>query len=163
MKRTYITALLFCLLLSGCSNIGDHIKDPVTFYYIRSQTQYFDDSAVIVSEEREASGHKGDLSYLLAIYLMGPIQEDRLSPLPPGTKLYNVSTGQEEIEIRLSDLDDVLSDSEYTLAASCLAKTCFGQTEIDRVVVVSGERTVVLTRDSIYEFDNIPEATEEIT
>ena len=58
MKRTYITALLFCLLLSGCSNIGDHIKDPVTFYYIRSQTQYFDDNAVIVSEEREASGHK---------------------------------------------------------------------------------------------------------
>lgn len=162
MKRTYIIVLLFCLILSGCSNIGDHIKDPVTFYYIRSQTQYFDDNAVIVSEEREASGHKGDLSYLLAIYLMGPIQEDRLSPLPPGTKLYNVSTGQEEIEIRLSDLDDVLSDAEYALAGSCLAKTCFGLAEIDRVVVVSGERTVVLNRDSIYEFDNIPDATEEI-
>ena len=163
MKRKICIVFLSCLILSACGNLGERIKEPVTFYYVRSQTLYFSNDGVIVSEEREASGHRGDLSYLLAIYLMGPIQEDHLSLLPAGTKLYNISTGPEETEIRISDLDDTLSDAEYALACACLAKTCFGLTETDRITVVSGERAVVFTKDSIYESDNIPMATEDVS
>ena len=161
MKRKLCVFFLFCMLLSACGNMGERIKEPVTFYYVRSQAQYFADDGVIVSEEREASGHRNDLSYLIAIYLMGPIQKDHRSPLPSGTKLYNVSTSPEGTEIRLSDLDDILSDAEYALASACLAKTCFGLTETNRITVVSGERSVLLTKDSISESDTIPKSTEE--
>ena len=161
MKRAFCVFLFFCMMLSACGNFGERIKQPVTFYYVRSQSQYFTNDGVIVSEEREASGHRNDLSYLLAIYLMGPIQEDHRSPLPEGTKLYTVSPGAESTEIRLSDLDDLLSDADYALACACLAKTCFGLTETEEVTIFSGERSLSLTADSMYEFDNIPETTEE--
>ena len=71
MKRIVCMILALCFLLSGCGSFGARIREPVTFHYLCADYQE-KLCCVIVSEEREASGHSGDLSYLLALYQMGP-------------------------------------------------------------------------------------------
>ena len=65
--------LSLCFLLSGCGFFGERIREPVTFYYLCADYQE-KLCCVIVPEEREASGHSGDLSYLLALYQIGPAE-----------------------------------------------------------------------------------------
>jgi len=89
MKQFLAFVILICFLFSGCQLVGERIKEPVTFYYI--QGDYQDAlSDAIASEIREASGHLDDLSYLMALYLMGPTEENHISPLPRGTRIYVV-------------------------------------------------------------------------
>ena len=57
MKRLICLLVASCILLSGCSGIGEWIKEPVTFYYVREDYQK-DMEQVIVSEVLEASGHR---------------------------------------------------------------------------------------------------------
>ena len=68
MKR-WIAAFLSCLLLSGCGNLTGGLHDTVTFYYVRSDYQA-DMSSPIGTEQRDATGHRNDLRYFLAMYLI---------------------------------------------------------------------------------------------
>ena len=58
MRRILSLILLLAFLLTGCSAYGERLKEPVTFYYLRSELQYFVDDGVIASEERESAGHR---------------------------------------------------------------------------------------------------------
>ena len=153
MKRYVTLLLLFSLLLSGCGFFAEHIKEPVTFYYLRSEFQYFSQDGVIAPEEREASGHRDDLSYLMALYLMGPAEEELVSPIPRGTRIYKTEETRSGITLYLSDTSATMDNMEFSLACTCLSLTCLDLTDTPSVTVTSGERTLTMSRETLTLYD----------
>ena len=148
---------LFCLilalsLLSGCGIFGERMKDPVTFYYIRSDYQKNMES-VIASEIREASGHRDDLPYLLALYSMGPSKEGLQSPLPPTTRIIPTEHTAAGIVLSLSDVPDSMTDAEYALASACLAMTCMELINTSQITVISRGRSVTINTENLMLFE----------
>ncbi len=162
MKR-YLTALLvICLLLSGCSVFGQRLQEPVTFYYVNRLYQE-NMEPILADEQREAAGHREDLSYMLALYLMGPSEEDSISPVPRGTRVLRAEKQEEEVFLKLSDTDESMSDSEFTIACACLSMTCMELTGLEQVTITGGSRTVTMTRDNLIQFDDPSIITTEET
>ena len=159
MKRLIcliLAAVLLLPLLNGC---GEQIKEPVTFYYLRRNYREEMDG-LIACEEREASGHRDSLEYLLAFYLMGPVDEELRSPLPRGTILFSLHQEGTELTLSISDTSSSLTDYEFSLACACLSLTCMDLVSVEEVTVTSGSRSLTLGRDSLTLTDNIkPEET----
>lgn len=147
MRKILSFFLTLCILLSGCSPLGNYISEPVRFHYLCSRYQE-DLCCVINSEEREAVGHSGDLNYLLALYLMGPIDDELKIPLPPGTKVISVQQNEDIITLQLPDLDSTLSDIDFSLACACLTMTCLNISNATSVTVLSGSRSVTMDSSS---------------
>lgn len=163
MKRPACLILLLCLTLSGCGVSGERIKDPVTFYYLQAKYAYGSEGSVIGSEEREASGHRRDLSYLLALYLMGPSSEGLASPVPPGTRILSVARSGTEIQLNLSDTAAALTDAEYSLACACLTLTCLDLTNAENITVTCGPRSVTMNHENLILFDSSTTVSTEET
>lgn len=161
MKRL-ISLVLALLLLSGCGIIGERIKDPVTFYYIRADYQK-DMGEVIVSEIREASGHRDDLPYLLALYSMGPASDDLQAPFPANIRILPTEHTDAGIVLSLSDTLENMTDAEYTLGSACLALTCMELTNASQITVVSGGRSITINRDNIVTFETAHQKQVEET
>lgn len=164
MKRFLSLILIFVLLLSGCSLYGERIKEPVTFYYVRSAYPYAAEESILGTEEREASGHRDDLSYLLALYLIGPSDEELVSPIPKGTRIYSAVQERDTVLLTLSDTDATLTDSRFSIACACLTMTCLGLTDAKNVTITSGERVVTMSTDTLmlYDISTETQPTEEL-
>ena len=161
MRRLILFLLVSCLLLSGCSAIGERIKEPVPFYYVREDYQESMEQ-VILSEVREASGHRNDLPYLLALYSMGPTSDGLVSPLPKNTRMTLITCADNSIELSLSDGVLILTDAEFTLAGACIAKTCMELTDVEQVTIICGDRTITISDDNLLlSSDVIPNLQEE--
>ena len=163
MNRMLCLILVLCLFLPGCALFGERIREPVTFYYLRAEYRYGSADGVIAPEVREASDHVGDLSYLMALYLMGPSDEELVSPIPRGTRIYSAVQENNTVTLTLSDASQTLTDSEFSLACACLTMTCLEITGADKVNIASGDRSVTMTRDNLTLFDDsaAAAATEE--
>lgn len=163
MKRWIPLLLLFSLIFSGCGFFSERIMEPVTFYYLQNSFHYGKDASVIVAEEREASGHRQELSYLLALYLMGPAEEEHRSPLPPGTRILKAEQTGSKVTMELTNPAYSFSDSELSLACACLTLTCLDITDAQEVSITYLERTVTMTRESLTLYDDSKEnlPTEE--
>ena len=153
MKRILPLILAALIFLSGCNLSAERMKEPVTFYYVRSGFAT-DMSQVIGTEQREASGHRGDLSYLLALYLIGPSQEGLATPLPKGTRIITVEDRAGGIQLKLSDTEEAMTDAEFSLACACLSLTSMDLTGAERVTILSGNRTVTMTRENLELYDS---------
>lgn len=161
MKRFFCYLLVTAFLFSGCQISGDRIKEPVSFYYVRSDYQT-DLSTVFVSEVREASGHKDDLSYLMALYLMGPVSESLQSPIPTGTRIYVETNNKYTVKLQLSEPVIPISDADFSIICACLSMTCLELTQTQTVTIVCGNRNASMTWDTLELFDNSqPIAAEE--
>lgn len=152
------TALIFSF--SSCGNKGGKSSDSVTFYYIRSEYEYNSDENVIVAETRNLSGSRDDLSYLLTLYMLGPIKENLVSPFPSRARILDIKEADTGITITLSGTDTLLSDSKFSLAAGCLAMTVLGIKDCGAVSVYSGERSITLTRENIILNDQITQSSD---
>lgn len=162
MKRfLYLMICLACILfLTGCSSSN---LESVSFFYCRDPAnyQYFEEDGVIASEERDLTGHHKDLQYLISLYLAGPLEEGLISPFPRNVRLVEAKTLNSKVYIELSDLGNSMSDSEFSLASVCLAKTCMPFSETNAVTIKSGARTITINMNNILLIDNaIPETTE---
>ena len=160
MKRrlAFALAVLVLLTLSGCSR---QAEAPVRFYYLNKNSQSTMD-ALIASEEREASGHRENLAYLLSFYLLGPVSEELSSPLPTSVLILGVSRSGQELHISLSDTSAFLTDYEFSLACACLSLTCMGLTDAEAVTITSGGRTLTMNPDNLALTDNtIPEESSK--
>ena len=162
MKQTFCLILIFCLLLSGCSIGGERIKEPVTFYYINKDYRN-DMEQVIVSEMREASGHRDDLDYLLALYSLGPANEELQSPLPRNTKIISMHSEDDSIALNLSASVLEMSDVEFTLASACISLTCMELTGVQQITVTCGDRTITIQKDHLMLYSQFPQNSEEVT
>ena len=149
MKRFTAMLVLICMLLSGCSLFGERILEPVTFYYLEADYQYGREGSVFVSEQREASGHRNDLSYLMALYLMGPSDEAHVSPLPRGTRIFRLENTGKTVSMELSQHARSLTDAQFSVACACLSMTCLELTTADQVSISDGERTVNIGRENL--------------
>lgn len=163
MKRLTGLVLLLCLVFSGCGTSGERIVEPVTFYYLQTNYSYGSEGSVIASEEREASGHRRDLNYLLALYLMGPSSEALASPVPQGTRVLFVEPEGTAIHLNLSDAAEALTDAEFSLACACLTLTCLDLTGADAVTVTCGSRSVTMNHENLTLFDSSTTAPTEET
>ena len=150
MRSILALIVLICFLFSGCGFFGERIREPVTFYYLCRNYQK-DLCCVITSEEREASGHSGDLSYLLALYLMGPSEDEHRSPLPTGSKI-STSSDNGHILVELTNINP-MSDSEFSLVCACITLTCYEITDTESVTVKLGEKEKTMTERSLTLFD----------
>ena len=163
MKRLVCLLLLFSLLLSGCSYLGERIKEPVNFYYIRKDYQEEMDS-VIAPEVREASGHRNDLAYLLALYSMGPSDKNLAAPFPKSTTILPVEHSEAGLVLSLLDEIPTMTEAEYTLASACVAMTCMEMLDVEQVTVVCGERSVTINEENLLltfsSNQNLPEDTK---
>ncbi len=148
MKRLLCLFLLSCFFLSACSSTGERVKEPVTFYYIRQNYQE-DMGAVIAGEIREASGHRYDLPYLLALYSMGPSGKDLIPPFPQNTTILPVEHSEEGLVLSILNEIQDMTEAEYTLASTCLAMTCMELVDVDQVTVVCNNRSVAINRGNI--------------
>ena len=166
MKRSLCVLLcvLFLIGLCGCSTPLSGSGEPVSFYYRRADFQYHGTDNVIVPEQREISGHGGDLHYMISLYLVGPLDDSRVSPFPKGTRLLETQQNGMELLLTLSDSAASLSDSAFSLACTCLALTCMSFTNVETVTVSSGERVMTITTDNLLLSDDstgLTETTEE--
>lgn len=161
MKRLMCLVLCFCFL-SGCSITGERIKEPVVFYYVRDSYQK-DMEPVISSEIREASGHSEDLPYLLALYSMGPSQEELNATLPRNTNIIPSEPTEEGIVLTLSEAAETVKDTDFTLASACLALTCMELIDIQQVTVVCGDRSITIQKDNLLLQNSLIEKPQEDT
>jgi len=148
MKRLIGLMLLCSLLLTGCNSMGERVKEPVNFYYIRQDYQE-DMGDVISPEVREASGHRYDLPYLLALYSMGPSSTGLASPFPVNTTILPVEHADEGLVLSIMNEIQTMTDAEYTVASVCLAMTCFEIIEAEQITVVCGDRSVTIRKDNL--------------
>ncbi len=159
MRRFFCLALGLCLLLAGCR--VDTGTETAVFYYVQTDYQTAM-STPIGGEYKEISGHSGDLSYLLHLYLMGPSQSTLASPLPRGCQLLSVEQNTYGLQIRLSDVGDTMTDAAFSLACACLTLTFQELAQVQTVTVTSGSRKVTMDRESVTLFDSgATAATEE--
>ena len=160
MRRFTVLLLILSLLLSfsGCRSAN---ADTVSFYYCRNPEdyQYFNESSVIRSEEREIPGHQNNLQYLMSLYLVGPMDEGLVSPLPRSTRLLSVTQEDSTVVLTLSEITSGITDAEFSLAGACLTLTCISITGCTEVTVISADRTLTMNADSILLAD-LPAATD---
>lgn len=148
MKRLLFSVILLSIFLSGCSSLGQWVKEPVVFYYVHEDYSQ-NMGQVIVSEVREASGHRDDLSYLLALYSMGPSNEEFIAPFPVNTVILPIEHSGERIVLNLSENLMTYTDAEYTLASTCIALTCMEITNVQNVTVICEDRSVTIEKDQL--------------
>ena len=135
MKRSICIFLILCIFASFCACAQDSASDPVRFFYLRSPDHFRYGSAegVVTYEERDASGHTGDVKYLLTLYLQGPADEMLHSPFPSGLKIVELSRRENEMYITLNSRFQSLKGMDQTLACVCLARTGLSLVDVQTV------------------------------
>ena len=162
MRRFLSFVLIFLILISlvGC---GNSISDHTNFYYCNIDYQFGESASVIVSESRDISGHEGELSYLISLYLTGPSSKKLESPFPKSTKLISAQVENNCVLIELSYLNRQLTDVEFILACACLSLSVMEFTEAEEVSITSGEKTISMDKNDLLLYDTITaEATTEV-
>ena len=154
MKRMLAFVLLISIVLSGCAVSQASTQSSATFYYLQREYVYGNEGIVIAPEEKGISGSRKDIQYLMALYAMGPILEDHIMPYPSETRITCSESEKGDVILSLSDAASGLSDSEFTLASTCLAMTCFEAADCAQVTVQLGERSITMTTGSIVLRDN---------
>lgn len=144
MKRL-ISLLLICLLLWGCAPRRE--DTGIRFCYPRKDYVYSVTGGSVAWESREVT--QEDLSYLLRLYLLGPQDEDLEAVYPADIRLESASVAGGTITVTLSPVGNRLTDIAFTLAGSCLAKTCFDLSSASTVIIQSGDRRLTLDRDKL--------------
>lgn len=152
---------IFCLLFSawmllclcGChfGSSGDYLE-PVVFIYPR-QSEYFlhgDENGIFGSEIREASGHTGDLNYLLSIYMRGPQDAQLRSPFPAGCRIQDIQYKDETLHLVFNGEFAKLENMELSIACSSLLQTCYEICDAKYVHIesVSDSKTISITLDA---------------
>ncbi len=155
MKR-FLCLILLCLFtLTGCHPGHEHRN----FYYLRTAYAYGSETpdGVIAPEQRNIEGHSVDMTYLISLYLTGPLEENLSIVFPKEAQLLSVTQQEGDLFITLSDVGQDFNAARFTLGCACLTLTCLELTDAEQVTITSGERSLTLTRDSLTLLDTVTE------
>ena len=138
MKR--ILAILLCLAaaagLCACAAKPQEAPvSPVNFYYRRAELSYEGSDGVILSEQREGSGHESDLNWLLAQYFSGPASEELTLPFRRGLRPVAWTQENGVFSLTVSQELGELSAIDLTVACACIAQTLFALTDCQAVTL----------------------------
>ena len=147
MKRIICLILILLLILPGCSG-----KDQASFHYCRREFQYNSQDSVIVRESRDIADHADDLDFLIALYLLGPLETDYVCPFPAGTQLMGTYMEQDHLTVVLTETS-TMTDLEYSLASACMALTCMELTQASTVTVTTESRSLTITPELLTIYD----------
>ena len=103
------------------------------------------------------------MSYLLALYLLGPSDEELVPTMPGSCWVLSMDQTPNALTIEFTDTSLSLTDAEYSLACACLSMTCIGITNAERITIKSGPRSVTMTKDNLTLFDSTTPANTEET
>lgn len=164
MRKRFLSILLTLTLLPALAGCGAQ-DAPVLFYYLRDKFVYGAEDGVIAAEEREIDTDR-DLNYLLRLYLEGPLSDSFTSPFPRGLYLLSSQLENGTLTVILSEEFGHLNEMDLTLAAGCLASTCFSLTNAQQVQIhfktSEGGMNLVVSRDSFILLDNSAVTATEI-
>lgn len=155
MKRVICLLLILTLFLSGCFLMPDNSSASATFYYLRAELNYGQSDGVIAGEEADIGTHREDLSYVLALYLNGPVGDHLCSPFPKNVKLVSASVQQDALHVALEGAYDSMEALDITKMCACLGLTCFGISDVNHLSVrlmdpqAGYDKTMEFTRDSL--------------
>ncbi len=144
MKR-FVSLLLACLLLFGCGKKEE--PSGIRFYYPKKDYIYQVTGGSVDFETRDVT--QQDLSYVLRLYLLGPQEETLEAVYPSDVRLESAQIDGSTVTVRLSPIGNRMTDISFTLAASCLAKTCFAFTGTNTLILQSGDRRLTLEEDML--------------
>lgn len=168
MKKTALVILILvaaAVVISCLVPFAEYEENSVDFYFSRKSYGYGSKNSVIARESRELSGYSQELSYLLTLYLEGPLEESLEPVFPDSVQIENLKMTGTQLEITLSDLTEDMADAEFSLACACLTKTCLGLTQAQAVRIASGDRIIRMDTENLILYDNsssveIPETEE---
>lgn len=157
MKKFFALILSVALLTGLIACVAEDNSSPgqTCFYYPKARYTYGAKEMVLVPEQRDITGHESDLKYLLALYLVGPLDENLVSPFPAQVRLLSVQESDNRLLVRLTDSGKAINDAEFTLASGCMAKTCFDLMDVESVTIRSGARAVTLGPNDLLLFDDV--------
>lgn len=171
MKRLFAIILLFLMLPCLCACAQEKILFPVTFHYLRAplpngEISHGAPDSVIVPEIREGDGHQEDFTFLLDIYLLGPLESTCRSPFPVGTRLEEFTLENGAASIVLSDDFGELTGIDLTLACGCLTMTVMDLTGAETVTILTedtlldGKESITMDRSNIILIDEANPETD---
>lgn len=160
MRYLTIVLIVLSLLLCfpGCQSPQDN---GPAFYYLNAESGYGSSGSIIGSENRSSADVDGNLRYMLALYLNGPIDDGLRSPFPNGTAIVSLESSGDTLYLTMSSPFAKLSGTELTKACACIALTVFGNTDAQSVVIHAKDaesgttRTMELSRDSLVLQDSL--------
>ena len=157
MKKTFLILLAAAAAVLGLLCLIPRGEDTnlVTFYYARNDYLYGEREGTVGWEVRDVGRKKEDLTYLLALYLEGPFDSKLKKPFP-GKSIDHVQTltwTGNSVYITLADMGVGMTDSQFNLSCACLTRTCLELTGAQRVRITSGDRSVMMTEDSLLLYD----------
>ena len=171
MKRMICLLLSLSLLLGlpACAHHVDAPKEPVRFYYPRhiDHFQYSDPDGVITHELRESAGYTERYTYLLNLYLRGPVTQELQDPFPVGTSVLSLELDPSSAELILTDSFAQLSGMDLTVACACLTLTVHGLTGAETLTITTQNRKlepdgkIVMKLSDILFMDNSTEAVRD--
>lgn len=169
MKRTVCILLFLALLLSllGCAHQVDAPKEPAQFYYPRNidHFQYSVPDGVITYELRETAGYTDQYTYLLNLYLRGPVAQELRDPFPVGTSVLSLKLEPGSADLILTDSFAQLTGMDLTVACASLTLTVHGLTGVETLSITTENRklepdgVIVMDLDDILFMDN---STEDV-
>lgn len=164
MKRKIALFPLLAVLISlwGCvqEQAVPAPKSPFTYYYRPAEIDYESDNGVIRGETREIAGHEGDLRWILRDYLKGPQTEGLVTPFPKDIDLISCDLDGETAVVQVNKEFANLAGIDLSVAASCIAATCFGVEGVETVSIsvpsglLDGKQSIILRRDGLLLQDN---------
>lgn len=157
MKKTLLVALVFLCLFNTCG-CAHNISDKTSFYYCSADYQFGKDASVIQSEVRDISGHEGELSYLISLYLAGPSSKKLESPFPKNIKLISADLENKHLNIELSYWGKQFSEADFVLACACMTLSTMEFADAEQVTIISGEKSITMERADLLLYDTITSA-----
>jgi len=145
MKRTAILLLCIIGLLSGCdrtsSPVVSEMEQPVSFYYLSSESTYHAAMGPLKAELRDLE-HGKSWEELVAEYLSGPNSEALYSPFADGTAMEEVSLQDGILSLVPNDAFFDLQGADLSLATACIVHTMAQLPDVEAVVLTSSQARI---------------------
>ena len=166
MKRLIAIALLLLMLpgLWACAQEKELVY-PIAYHYLRAplpngQIAHGSADSLIGTELREGDGYQQDPSWLLDLYLHGPLDRSYRTPFPVGTSLRQLIVEDSGATVVLSRQFAKLTGADLSLACGCLTLTVMDLTGAESVTILvegallDGKESITMDKTNLILVDN---------